>query len=80
MRKLRKCREDGRGNTVPNTEGVFRLLQNSLAVSGQKEVDKREESKGSGAGERWQKEGASLHAEQEAATGQDPADTWVKEI
>lgn len=66
--------------TVPNTEGIFRLSQSSLAASGQKEMDKGEKSKGSDAQERWQKECASLHAEQEAATGQDPADPWVKGI
>lgn len=80
MGKPRKCREDARGNTIPNTEGIFRLLLNSLAASGQKEMFKGEKSKGSGAQERWQKESASLHAEQEAPTGQDSTDPWVKGI
>lgn len=44
MRKPRKCREDATGNTVPNTEGIFRLLQNSLAASGQKKRWVREKN------------------------------------
>lgn len=43
-------------------------------------MGKGEKWKGSGAQERWQKEHALLHTEQEAATGQDPADPWVKGI